>query len=165
MDKIEAMKLLSEIKHYLTAGNPVWDVDEIAEACDMAIEALEMQDLCAEMLESAKPVSTDGDLISRQSALDAIDKRIVKLLENPVFRSKRAHIDLYGAKKLIREIPSSEPKTGHWVEIEDYNGDIHYQCDQCGEEFILIDGTPDDNNYWHCPNCGSYNREVRKNED
>lgn len=59
----------------------------------------------------------------------------------------------------------SEPKTGHWVEIEDYNGDIHYQCDQCREEFILIDGTPEDNNYWHCPNCGSYNREVRKNED
>ena len=58
----------------------------------------------------------------------------------------------------------TEPKTGHWVEIEDYNGDIHYQCDQCGEEFILIDGTPEDNNYWYCPNCGSYNRGVRKNE-
>lgn len=36
----EAQEILQEIKHYLTAGNPVWDVDEIAEACDMAIEAL-----------------------------------------------------------------------------------------------------------------------------
>ena len=58
---------------------------------------------------------------------------------------------------VIGSLPSAESKTGHWVEIEDYNGDIHYQCDQCGEEFILIDGTPEDNNYWHCPNCGSYN--------
>lgn len=66
MTKAEVQEILQEIKHYLTAGNPVWDVDEIAEACDIAIEALEMQDLCAEMLESAKPVSTDGDLIHRQ---------------------------------------------------------------------------------------------------
>lgn len=41
MDRIEAMKLLSEIKHYLTAGNPVWDKEVVAEALDMAIEALQ----------------------------------------------------------------------------------------------------------------------------
>ena len=51
---------------------------------------------------------TGDDLISRQDAINAIDKRIVQLLEDPVFRRKHAHIDLYGAKKLIREIPSAE---------------------------------------------------------
>ena len=40
MTKGEAKEVLQEVKHYLTAGNPVWDVNEIAEACDMAIEAL-----------------------------------------------------------------------------------------------------------------------------
>ena len=47
-----------------------------------------------------------NDLISRQDAINAIDKRIVQLLKNPVFRRKYAHIDLYGAKQMIREIPS-----------------------------------------------------------
>ena len=55
----------------------------------------------------------------------------------------------------ILALPTAEPKTGEWVEVEDYNGDIHYQCDQCGDEFILIDGTPKDNNYHFCPNCGA----------
>ena len=41
MDRIEAMKLLSEVKHYLTAGNPVWHNEAVAEALDMAIEALQ----------------------------------------------------------------------------------------------------------------------------
>lgn len=65
MDRIEAMTLLSEIKHYLTAANPVWDVDEIAEACDMAIEAL--QNL-------SKPNNglQGSDLISRQEAIMAV---------------------------------------------------------------------------------------------
>lgn len=49
----------------------------------------------------------------------------------------------------------ADRSTGKWVEIEGYDGDIHYQCDQCGNEFILIDGTPKDNNYHFCPNCGS----------
>lgn len=31
---------LEAIRTYLTAGNPVWNVDEIKETCDMAIEAL-----------------------------------------------------------------------------------------------------------------------------
>ena len=43
MDRIEAMKLLSEIKHYLTAGNPVWHKEVVAEALDIAIEALQEQ--------------------------------------------------------------------------------------------------------------------------
>lgn len=49
----------------------------------------------------------------------------------------------------------TKPKTGKWIEVKGYDGDIHYQCDQCGNEFILIDGTPKDNNYNYCPNCGS----------
>lgn len=49
----------------------------------------------------------------------------------------------------------TKPNTGKWIEVEDYVGDIHYQCDRCGNEFTLIDGTPKDNNYHYCPNCGA----------
>lgn len=130
------------------------------EALDMAIEAL--QNL-------SKPNNglQGSDLISRQDALKpfciAPDGTRIPEVDCDNFP---VEFSAEFIKKHLLSLPSADrPKTGHWVEIEDYNGDIHYQCDQCGEEFILIDGTPEDNNYWHCPNCGSYNREVRKNED
>ena len=40
MNRLKATMILAEIKGYLTIRNSVCDVDEIAEACDMAIEAL-----------------------------------------------------------------------------------------------------------------------------
>ena len=66
------------------------------------------------------------------------------------------------ANQIIHDALSAEAVQGKWMEIEDYNGDIHYQCDQCGNEFILIDGTPKDNNYHFCPNCGA---DMRGGDD
>lgn len=41
MTREEAIKKINAIKKYLTAGNPIWDVREIAEVLDIAIEALQ----------------------------------------------------------------------------------------------------------------------------
>lgn len=41
MTKEEALKKLQAIKSYMTSGNPMWSVEPIGEAMDMAIEALE----------------------------------------------------------------------------------------------------------------------------
>ena len=46
-------------------------------------------------------------------------------------------------------------KTGHWEEEEMYDGDVAYRCSECGEEFCLMEGTPIDNLYNYCPNCGA----------
>lgn len=43
---------------------------------------------------------------------------------------------------------------GHWDTVEDWD-DLHYQCSECGAEFVLIDGTPQDNDYLYCPSCGA----------
>lgn len=62
--------------HLLESMAVDYPQERYQEAINMAIEALEMQDLCAEMLESAKPVSCSeklNDLISRQEALDILD--------------------------------------------------------------------------------------------
>lgn len=48
----------------------------------------------------------------------------------------------------------TRPK-GEWIEVEDYNGDVHYKCDQCGEEWTFPYGTPKENNANFCPNCGA----------
>lgn len=48
-----------------------------------------------------------------------------------------------------------QQKTGRWIEQEGYDGDTYYDCSECGESFCLIDGTPTDNLYNYCPNCGA----------
>ena len=58
-------------------------------------------------------------------------------------------------KELLDDAPTVENK-GEWLKIypehEDWN---IYECSHCGEEFNLIEGTPYDNGYNFCPNCGA----------
>lgn len=44
---------------------------------------------------------------------------------------------------------------GKWETIEGWDGDEVYRCSECGEEYVLIDGTPKENGYHFCPNCGA----------
>ena len=44
---------------------------------------------------------------------------------------------------------------GRWETVEDWDGDEHYQCSECKAEYVLIDGTPEDNDYLFCPHCGA----------
>ena len=50
---------------------------------------------------------------------------------------------------------SADAVKGEWLEIEDYNGDYHYQCSVCKDEFYLEYGTPKENGYAYCPSCGA----------
>ena len=51
-----------------------------------------------------------------------------------------------------------ERTTGHWIEdiYEDYtpNHDT-WECSNCGEPYLLMEGTPENNKYNYCPNCGA----------
>jgi len=46
-------------------------------------------------------------------------------------------------------------KHGRWIECEDSLMDVYYECSVCGEAFFLDEGTPDENCYKFCPNCGA----------
>ena len=54
-----------------------------------------------------------------------------------------------------RDAIQADAVHGEWIEVEDYNGDVHYKCDQCGEEWTFPFGTPKENNANFCPNCGA----------
>lgn len=56
-------------------------------------------------------------------------------------------------------------KRGHWEEIEDYDGNIHYRCTNCKTEFYLEAGSPVDNEYFYCPHCGADMIEKEGAED
>lgn len=93
-----------------------------------------------------------SDLIDRQAVLDIFDV------------IKEEYPQIYTAIEVsIRMLPSVTPteRTGHWIEKEDFNGDTYYDCSECGESFCLMDGTPTDNLYNFCPNCGADMRGTK----
>jgi DNA-directed RNA polymerase subunit RPC12/RpoP len=45
---------------------------------------------------------------------------------------------------------------GEWdVITDDCTFDVIYQCSVCKEEFVTNDGTPAENLWHYCPNCGA----------
>ena len=66
----------------------------------------------------------------------------------------------------LRKLPSvqPQPKRGKWIDQADSIGEYAsgcYECDECHEVFWLESGTPQDNEYNFCPNCGADMREVQ----
>ena len=99
---------------------------EWTESVRMAIEALEMQDLCAEMLESAKDTNALAkDLISRQDAIDALgeEPEIWNDTEEE-WAYRNAWVEHISA---IKSLPSADRPTGEWVEK-----DGECVCSECG---------------------------------
>lgn len=44
----------------------------------------------------------------------------------------------------------------HWtVETSYFDGCVDIMCSYCGEMFTLLGGTPEENQYKYCPNCGA----------
>lgn len=58
-------------------------------------------------------------------------------------------------KAEIDRLKAEQPKHGHWIEQEGFDGDVYYDCSVCGESWVLIDGTPKDNGMIYCPHCGA----------
>ena len=75
-------------------------------------------------------------------------KRAEELL--PVLREHGRTCDHFKDRSRFVELPCAE-----WIEDEDMYGDPIYRCSNCGEHFILEEGTPTDNGYFYCPNCGA----------
>lgn len=77
----------------------------------------------------------------------------IKILKDTLYDEKTP-TDYLEAVKMGREALENQ-KTGHWIEKDGYDGDTYYDCSECGESFCLIEGTPTDNLYNYCPNCGA----------
>ena len=53
------------------------------------------------------------------------------------------------------EVLKQEPKTGHWIKKDGFDGDVYYDCSECGESWTTVEGTPWQNGMNYCPNCGA----------
>lgn len=102
------------------------------------------------------------DLISRQAVQDYIAKYLSQFLYDDVRQAVEV-IDEY-----IGELPPvkpQEPKTGHWIEKDGFDGDVYYDCSECGESWTTIEGTPWQNGMCYCPNCGARMTESEEVND
>ena len=70
----------------------------------------------------------------------------------PRFKYKRIEQECKDFKDRSRFVELSHAE---WVEDEDMYGDPIYRCSNCNEHFVLEEGTPTDNCYFYCPNCGA----------
>lgn len=56
----------------------------------------------------------------------------------------------------LSTVDAVEVVHAEWDVIEDdYHFDTIYKCSACKEEFVTIDGTPAENLWNYCPNCGA----------
>ena len=108
-----------------------------------------------ELIEAYERATEPGDLISRQAAIAyAISGRTREI-------DGEKWIRVSEVRESLQTMPSGE-KTGRWIKHEDdWYGDF-YECSVCGGAFTLIDGTPADNLYNYCPNCGA---DMRGGQD
>ena len=137
------------------------EIDEAIKHCEEVAE--EKQKSCvecardhlqlAEWLKELKAIKEDGDCISRQAVIEAIEDDKRKGNDS----CYASNYDAQCFKQIIKELPPVKPeqKMGRWIEKDGFDGDTYYDCSECGESFCLIDGTPTDNLYNYCPNCGA----------
>ena len=145
MTNKEAIRRMEFCRNFL--ANNYSDMGEPnVTAFNMAIKALE-QEPC-------------DDCISRGAVLEQINCWI----GSGEYRYTNA---THYLTRRVQDIPSVTPKakTGHWIEKDDFDGDVHYDCSECGESFCLIDGTPTDNLYNYCPICGAKMVEPQESEE
>ena len=83
-------------------------------------------------------------------------------------------------EKLLRDINHyhlSDGKFQHWVEVQqaadvapvvhgrwevstdEWLGTDVYTCSKCREDYVLVEGTPKENLWHYCPNCGAQMHE------
>ena len=173
MTREEAIKIIDcyDIGFYDLSGEKI-PADKLADAFDMAIEALS-----ADATKKKAELKENGDWDCPDVYCDECDHHrsvewcslaipsheekiddTYKMVTEAFFEGFDAAEEQY--RLLIETIEELEKKSadavqGEWIEVEDYNGDVHYKCDQCGEEWTFPFGTPKENNANFCPCCGA----------
>ena len=62
---------------------------------------------------------------------------------------------------LIVRAAKKAPQEWHWIPHVSPDGGVQYECSECGVLWEFNDGTPEDNEAYFCPKCGTKMKGVR----
>ena len=102
--------------------------------------------------------------MTNEEAIERLKKRIC--CERPVQHFCRDDC-MHGIEEceIAMAIDALEHKTKHGEWIEHFDGyETIYTCSQCKQDFVTIEGTPLDNMWNYCMNCGARIESIRKEE-
>ena len=62
-------------------------------------------------------------------------------------------------KRVLADMPAADVAQvvhGRWEDsTDDWLGTDVYTCSKCRESYVLVEGTPKENLWHYCPNCGA----------
>lgn len=90
-----------------------------------------------------------NELIRKTDVLDLLNEFYAYFEDYEVYRILSDGIDNMNPANAV------EQKQGHWIEKDDYDGEVYYTCSVCNEPWFIIEGTPQENRMKYCPNCGA----------
>lgn len=78
----------------------------------------------------------------------------IELLDNLIGMIEDNHNNDYDKafRMAIEALEKQIPK--NWIAEDIGEGDCAWTCPSCNSVFVLMYGTPQDNEYNYCPNCG-----------
>jgi hypothetical protein len=116
------------------------------------------------LIENAPTIEPEpcDDAVSRRGLLSDLKELTAAWGKYPVMAEQIKGVET--AIRYVETIPSVTPerKKGKWIEEDDGWDGVFWRCSECNEPFYLVDGTPVDNEYHYCPNCGT---DMRGDQD
>lgn len=94
-----------------------------------------------------------SELIDIQALKDAVRRYAGEPIKEKDRKCQAICLDMLGTIDAQPTIDAVPVVHGEWKEWDD--GDNTWSCSVCGNPFVLIDGTPSDNEMNYCPNCGA----------
>lgn len=94
-----------------------------------------------------------NEYIERDAAIITINKYRIGLRKHGLVILDGAVAEV---RKRIDSLPAADVRPVARGEWEVWNDDKNtFECSRCGMAFTLYEGTPKDNDYNYCPNCGA----------
>jgi len=74
-----------------------------------------------------------------------------------LYDKHRSHLATYVYEfgEELRKLQTIDRPHGEWIDLSDGWQEGTFRCSSCQMEFVLLEGTPEDNEYNYCPNCGA----------
>lgn len=109
---------------------------------------IQPQSTAGQLNDGARSTAQSTDLIDRQEAINALDKRFDDV-------PMELTTEILQLRRDLRELPSAQPeRRGRWIKLDMHAHLADHKCTACGQECYVPTcmGEP---MYTYCPNCGA----------